>query len=312
VSGEPSLFVSAYAASPAFSRWDPSLEAELLPALCELPGVVGLEIPWLGSIHPHDPAWFLRQVPPGARLALTPLPWVMRRAAELPSYGIASTDAGGRAAALDDLRRLHRDARRIEGESPATVALVALHTAPRGGGDAGTLAASLDEIGSWDWGGASLVIEHCDAVRPGQAFEKGFLALADELAVLEVAAPDIGLWMNWGRSAIELRDPDAVTRQIAEAAASGRLAGLTFSGAAAEDGPYGAAWVDTHPPLLSTDPASASLLDDAHVAAALAAAPDVPALGLKVSRLPSDRTAADVVATIARNLDVVTRALPRR
>jgi hypothetical protein len=30
-------------------------------------------------------------------------------------------------------------------------------------------------------------------------------------------------------------------------------------------------------------------------------------LGIKVSRLPSDRTASDVVATIARNLDVVRR-----
>lgn len=93
----------------------------------------------------------------------------------------------------------------------------------------------------------------------------------------------------------------------ASAAAGRRLAGLTFSGAAAEDGPYGTAWVDGHPPLLSADPASKSLLDDARVAAALDAAGALPVLGIKVSRLPSDRTASDVVATIARNLDVVRR-----
>lgn len=294
-------YISAYAASPAYARWDPALEAELLPALCALPGVVGLEVPWLGALHPHDPDWFVRHVPQGARLAVTPLPWIMRRTAERPGYGIASRDAGGRSAALDDLQHVCRDIRRLGG----AVELVAVHTAPRGGGDPAAMAASLDELRSWDWGGARLVVEHCDAVRPGRPFEKGFLALADELAVLD--GTDVGLWLNWGRSAIELRDPDAVTDQIRDAAASGRLAGLTFSGAAAEDGPYGGAWIDTHPPLLSADPASKSLLDDAHVAGALAAAPDAPALGLKVSRLPSDRTAADVVATVARNLDVIRR-----
>ena len=295
------VYVSAYAASPAFTRWDPELEAELLPALCALPGVVGLEVPWLGAVHPHDPEWFVDHAPPGARLAVTPLPWTMRRATEMPGYGIASRDAGGRAAAIGDLRRVRADVERLSG----AVELIALHTAPRGGGDPSALAASLAELRTWDWGGARLVVEHCDAVRPGRPYEKGFLALADELGALE--GTDIGLWMNWGRSVIELRDPDAVTTQIRDAAASGRLVGLTFSGAAAQDGPYGGAWIDTHPPLLSADPASKSLLDDAHVAAALAEAPAVPALGLKVSRLPSDRTAADVTATVARNLEIIRR-----
>jgi len=295
------VYISAYAASPAHIQWDPALEAELLPALFALPGVVGLEVPWLGALHPHDPEWFVRHVPPAARLAVTPLPWIMRRAARTPAYGIASRDAGGRAAAIDDLRRVRDDVGRL----PGAVEFVALHTAPRGAADPAALAASLGELRSWDWGGARLVVEHCDAVRPGRPFEKGFLALADELAVLE--GTDVGLWLNWGRSAIELRDADAVTAQIRDAAASGRLVGLTFSGAAAENGPYGTAWTDTHPPLLSTDPGSKSLLDDAHVAAAIAAAPGIPAWGVKVSRHPADHTAADVVATVARNLDVVRR-----
>ena len=37
------LLVSSYAVSPAHATWDPDLEAELLPALCALPDVVGLE-----------------------------------------------------------------------------------------------------------------------------------------------------------------------------------------------------------------------------------------------------------------------------
>ncbi|MFF2487963.1 DUF4862 family protein [Microbacterium sp. NPDC058062] len=302
------VLISAYAASPAYAHWDPGLEAELLPALCALPDVAGLEVPWLGAVHPHDPQWFLDHVPAGASLALTPLPWVMRRTAEDPAYGIASTDAAGRAAAIADLRRLRADARLLGERSDGHVAYVALHTAPRGGGDPAALAASLDEVGGWDWGDARLVVEHCDAVRPGQAFEKGFLPLEDEIATIARVDADIGLWLNWGRSAIELRDADAVTTQIRDAAASGILAGLTFSGVATVDGPYGSAWIDAHPPILSTDPSSRSLLDDAHVAAALRAAGDAPWLGLKVSRLPADRTAAEVLATVARNLEVVRRA----
>ena len=41
---------------------------------------------------------------------------------------------------------------------------------------------------------------------------------------------------------------------------------------------------------------------------ALAPPDAVPWLGLKVSRLPADRTAAEVLTTVARNLEVVRRA----
>lgn len=306
----PTILVSSYAASPAHTHWDAALEHELLAGLCALPDVAGLEVPWLGAPHPHDVEWFLRSVPAGARLSLTPLPWVMRRCAEAPGYGVASPDADGRAAALGDLSRVAQDARRISDESAATVALVGVHTAPRGGGSVDALARSLDEIASWDWGEAELVIEHCDAPTPGLPFEKGFLHLDDELDALQRSGAPVGIWLNWGRSAIELRAADAVTAQIADAAETGRLAGLTFSGAAAVDGPYGPAWADAHLPLLSADPDSASLLDDARVTDALIAAGDVPRLGLKVSRRPTDRTAQDVIRTVARNLDVIRAARP--
>lgn len=271
------------------------------------PPKCGLEVPWLGSLHPHDDAWFAKSVPPGAKLAVTALPYVMKRCAADPSYGIASADAAGRAEAISDLRRLAGDVRRIVDESPATVAVVPLHTAPRGTADAAALTHSLDELAELDWSGAQLVIEHCDAVMPDRLFEKGFLPIADEITAIMSTGTPVGMWLNWGRSAIELREPDAVTAQIADVATSGLLSGLTFSGSAAIDGPYGPAWIDAHLPLLSADSSSASLLDDAHVGAALAAAGSVPWLGLKVSRRPSDHTAEDVVRTVAHNLELVYR-----
>jgi hypothetical protein len=299
------VVISAYASSPAHGTWDPVLEGALLPALCDLPGVDGLEVPWLGAIHPHDSAWFLHNVPPGAQLSLTALPFVMRKCSADRRYGIASPDDEGRAAALADLKRLAADVRVLTEQSAAEIAVVSLHTAPAGAAHPAPLGESLNELADLDWCGAQLVIEHCDAAVPGRPFEKGFLPVAEEIAAITETGRPIGMWLNWGRSAIELRDADAVTAQVAEVAASGYLTGLTFSGASATDGPYGAAWTDAHLPLLGADPASGSLLDDAHVRAALTAAANVPWLGVKVSRRPEDHSAADVVRTVARNLELI-------
>jgi len=304
----PPVLVSAYAASPAHVAWDPALEERLLADLVALPGVVGLEVPWIDGIHPHDDAWFLTHVPAGAQLAVTPVPFVMGQCGRMPRYGLASADEEGRLAALADLRRVNADVARLNDESAATVRIVELHTAPRGGGDPAALTRSLGEIAEWDWQGARLVVEHCDAAVPGQAHEKGFLALGDEIAAIRDSGAPIGLWLNWGRSAIELRDGDAVAAQIADAAASGLLVGLAFSGASPVEGPYGGPWIDAHLPVAETHPESQSLLDAPRLAAALAAAPEVEWLGLKISRRPTDLTADAARATVARNLDAVRAA----
>lgn len=298
------VLVSAYPVSPAHAQWDPGLERELLPAICALPGVAGLEVPWMGGIHPHDDAWFLAHVP-AVPLAVTPVPFVMRRLGESARYGIASPDEEGRRAAVDDLRRVALDVARIGLESPARVAVVTLHTAPPVRGDIAPLVRSLAEISALDWAGARLVIEHCDAHVQGREHEKGFLPLEDEIAAIARSGAPIGLWMNWGRSAIELRNADAVTAQITQAAASGLLVGLAFSGAAPVQSPYGYPWADAHLPIASTHPESSSLLDDAHVAAALQAAGAVPWVGLKVARRPDDLTAGAALRTVERNLAVL-------
>lgn len=299
------IVISSYAASPAHSEWDPGLEAELLQGLCALPDVVGLEVPWVGDIHPHDPEWFRAHVPAGALLTLTPLPWVMRRCAEVDGYGIASLDRDGRRLALNDVMAVAKATRKLCAESTAPITSVMLHSAPRGTGDSKALAASLEEIASWDWAGAQLLLEHCDAPVSGRPFEKGFLSLDSEIAAIHSSHSAVRLWLNWGRSVIETRDPDGVTRQIQAAHDSGLLHGLAFSGTAAADGPYGDAWEDRHLPLASADPTAGSLLDDAHLSDALRAAGNVRALGLKVSRRPRDRSAQDVLRTVGDNLTVL-------
>lgn len=304
------VLISAYAASPAHRDWDPALEHELFTSLCALPDVAGLEVPWLGKLHPHDDAWFFAAVPAGAELAVTALPFVMGRLAVAPGYGLASIDDDGRSAALDDLAALAADVRRIDAETPATVTTVMLHTAPRGGGDFDALSRSLERAAEWDWAGARLVVEHCDAAVPGQMPEKGFLPLGDEIAAIRSAGVSVGVWLNWGRSVIETRDHELVAEQIAYASASGLLRGLTLSGASAVDGTYGPAWADAHLPLSEIDPGAHSLLDEGRAARAFAAAGPIERYGLKVSRLPGDRTAADVVRTLGAHLDAMRRIAP--
>lgn len=304
----PPVLISAYAASPAYISWDPDLEGELLRGMRALAGVVGFEIPWRGSVHPHDPAWFLANVPAGSQLAFTALPYVMPTIAATPGYGVASADEAGRRAAIADLRAQAADVRRVHAETDATVITVSIHTAPRSTGSIDALAQSLRELQDEDWDGAQLIIEHCDAAVDGQRPEKGFLTLEAELAAIELSATDTGVWLNWGRSAIELREPSRVTAQIADAAASGRLRGLTFSGSAAVDGPYGDAWIDAHLPFASVDPSAGSLLGDDELRAALRAAGSVDYLGLKVSRRPTDASAPQVLATLEAHRDVLAQA----
>lgn len=302
------VVVSAYPLSPAFANWDPAVEADVLHGLAGLPGVTALEVPWIDGIHPHDSAWFLANAPDVA-LAVTPLPFVMRRLAT-PGYGIASPDGDGRRAAIADLRRVAADVTQITERSAAHVAVVELHTAPRGEADADALARSLAELGEFDWSGARLMIEHCDAHVPGQTPEKGFLSLPDEISAIRASGADVGLWMNWGRSAIELRDPDAVAAQIAAAADSGLLDALVLSGASDRESPYGGPWIDAHHPFASLDPEAESLLTDDRVHAAVRAADDAAWLGLKVSRHPGVTIAAEVLRVAERHLQVLAAAAP--
>ncbi|MCD2168160.1 MULTISPECIES: DUF4862 family protein [Microbacterium] len=300
------VLVSAYAASPAFRAWDPHLEGELMAGLCALPEVSGLEVPWLGGIHPHDEEWFLRELP-AIELAVTPLPWVMGRCAAMPGYGLASPDDAGRRAALNDLQRVRGDVHRLAERSRARVTTVMLHSAPRGGGSVEALRSALDELAAWDFAGARLVIEHCDADTGVHPFEKGFLSVDAEIDAIRASGAPVGVWMNWGRSLIETRDPAAVSAQIARAESSGLLAGLSLSGAAAVDGPYGAAWADAHLPFAEVDPSSRSLLTCPAAVDALGAAGAVDRLGLKVSRHPDDRNSVDVLGTVAANLGAMLR-----
>ncbi len=77
--------------------------------------------------------------------------------------------------------------------------------------DAAAFCRSLGEISAFDWDGAAVLVEHCDAQVPRQRPANGLLTLGREIDVIsELAGSPIGLSLNWGRSLLELRDPDRV------------------------------------------------------------------------------------------------------
>lgn len=309
----PDLYVSAYITAPT----DPHAEDAFFDAVGGL-DLAGLEYALQPEGHRTlDPAWIDAHVPADRELVVTLVPTMTVRRADVPAYGLASTDPEQRARALDDVARARDLAHTLaDRHGVRRVGAIEVHSAPGpllGSRDA--FERSLDEILGWDLAGAELLVEHCDALVPGRSAAKGFLGLDDELTLVQSfgLAPDLlGMVVNWGRSAIEGRDtatPVAHTRTVAEA---GLLRFLVLSGATDADTAWGPAWGDMHIPPRGDDPAlaasSASLLGPAEVAATLAVAGDVPRVGLKWAARPHDADVATRVALVTASIEQVAAA----
>lgn len=306
--------VGAYAASAAHARWNPDFEERFIGKLGEDPRIGALELPWLGSLHPHDDRWLIAHFPAHLRAVITDIPQVMTCLSTDAQFGLASPDPEGRARALQQVAALRDDVHRLnDALGHLVVRAVELHSAPRALASPAALIESLATLGAWDWGGADVVIEHCDALRPGQVPEKGFLSIEDELLALRAADSHVGISINWGRSAIELRDADRVVEHISAARDAGRLRGFMASGASDRVGNLGAAWADAHLPFAqdeahpSGDPTS--LLTEDRLAAALRAADGLEWIGVKMAWAPKiGGTVEGRVRMIGQALDALDRA----
>lgn len=303
------VIVGAYAASPALFSWDPELEGEYLRSLDAVDDIRGLELPWADGLHRHDERWLLANLPRRFDIVLTAIPGTVGRLAANARFGLASVDPDGRADALADAERMRADVHRIaEATGRASVIAVELNSAPlASAGSPAALTESLATIADWDWAGAGLVVEHCDTLVAGRAPQKGYLPISDEIAAALDAG--VGISINWGRSAIELQDADAVARQIAHAQTAGVLRGLILSGAADVAGAFGQPWEDTHLPFEPADDFPwgdpQSLLTTERAAQAIAAAGELEWLGLKFGWRTADAAVADRVAMIQRAARIV-------
>lgn len=302
-------FVSSYALAQPGAPWDRDGEAALFDGLARL-DLAGLELPFNGRLHAHDDAWLLDRLRPEWRVIVTLLPGTMDRLKDDKHFGLASADPDGRKRAVGFAAQARRVVEHIHGYlGRGRVAAVAVHSAPRlgGSGARSTLegfASSLSELRSWDWSGAGLLVEHCDAAVPAHAPDKGFLRVEDECAALSLSkGPNPArMLVNWGRSAIETRSSAGPSEHIRRCVEAGLLSGLFFSGATPDDPDYGV-WKDSHAPFSVSRPSS--LLSVAAAKDALAKAGELDFVGLKIQPLPSSLGTAERLALLRANLDAL-------
>lgn len=303
--------ISAYCAAPSMESWDPDAEGRYLDAVCALPGVAGLELPFSGRLHPYSEEWFLCREHTGF-YTVTTIPDTMNQIRRAPAYGLASLDDWPRRVAVTRMSHVAAAVRRLNrAAGRRAVRTVTVYSAPRlrtARASVPALTASLLEISEFDWDGARLVLEHCDAPIGDRPVVKGFLPLESELTAVRAANDQldepIGVLMNWGRSVVERRRREAGVAQILTARAAGVLAGVVLSGCASVDTSHGPAWDDIHLPPSAV--CERSLLTPEWIAATLRAAGPVP-LGLKVSA-PVAASLPTRIATVARSLAAVRAA----
>lgn len=328
------IFVGAYAAAPSLSGWKPNDEEEFLTSVLALDGVAGLEIPFTGKLHKYDEAWFLQRLPEHAQFVVTTIPGTMARLEVDKGFGLASSSESGRRSALNFVREALEAVKRLNHHlgRPAGVALE-LHAAPVASGGAATVAAleaSLIEISSWDTDGVRILLEHCDALIPGQAPAKGFLALELEAQAVkkanEAAGNPMSVVINWGRSVIEQRRPEAAHEHIAFLRDCDLLGGIVFSGCADVDTRFGKAWADVHvppAPTTATDTRTtrdtntdrnlmepASLMTADHIKSCLKAAGNNPETGFRAIKVaaPPNASVDQKVKVISQTLATVRHA----
>jgi hypothetical protein len=313
-------YLGAYAASPNHSGWNAELESAYYQQLKALPNVTGLEHPFLGKLHQHDDDWFLANIAPEWDYAFTCIPGIMNALAQNPQFGIASDDEAGRAAALNFMQQACSAIGKLNAYlgRPAVKA-IQIQTAPArttATASKAALLASLRTMASWDWHGARIVIEHCDAYVPGHQPSKGFLSLQDELDVLielntAVATP-LGVVINWGRSVFETRRVDGALEHILATQAAGLLSGVMFSGVSDQDSEYGA-WRDSHQPARSSDlvqngePGSWMTEQAMHQCLAACNASQLTVLGAKIGIRPHSATIAQRINYIRDTLAILDR-----
>lgn len=218
------FLIGAYASTSGELKW----QEEYYDLLAQEAWVGGLEVPFFGEGLREDTKWLAaRMSPPVFKTnVLTPIPGVMKHIAD-KSFGIASPDEEGRASALAFVRRAADTMREVNDLTGRKFfSFLSLHTAPQEKCNVDALQRSLETLVDWDFDGAELTIEHCDAWTDEHPVEKGFLSLDDELAAIAAVGVDnLYASINWGRDAIEGRSADLPLEHIQQVAASGHLAG---------------------------------------------------------------------------------------
>jgi hypothetical protein len=250
--------IGAYTTAPSLAANDKLIEYEFYENLIEsIPNIRGLEIPfWGNEIHQFGSDYLLNIIDPDWENVISCIPGTMLNLAKNPKFGLASDDENGRIEAIAMHKRanlvLHKMNKYYGKKAVIAVQVATAPSSPVEGvhSSVDSLLMSMQEILSWDWQGAKIVIEHCDSAVGCTKFEKGFLTIEDEIKTLIKlnGIYDVGITINWARSAIEGRSVETPIEHIQLALDNNILSGIMFSGVSDNDNQYGS-WKDMHMPF---------------------------------------------------------------
>src|SRR3990167_8569811 len=305
--------IGAYATAPSLGLNDQRIEKEYYQNLIKfVPAVRGFEIPfWGNDIHIYGTEFLLNFINSEWQNVLTCIPGTVMGLKSDLHFGLASDNEDGRIAAINMHKKAHQKLKEINRVFNKNVFIaVQIATSPSVSisgvsSSISSLMRSLVEILSWNWMGAKIVIEHCDAFTGDLSFEKGFMNLNDEIEVLQFFSKnhDVGMTINWARSAIEGKSAETVIEHIKKVKKSRLLTGMMFSGTTDINAEYGA-WKDTHMPIAQEGMAwSNSLLTEKKIGETMLniSLDQIDYVGIKLSLMPFASKSIDTRVNINKN-----------
>ncbi len=305
-------FVSAYTASPS-AVWHAQHESDYFKGLAALPHIIGIEHPILRPVEKYPLAWLKQNVPSHWSLIITTIPAWMSMGNVDPHLGLAAANEVSRLAAVEFMREVAAyvvTLNNLFGRS--LVKAVHFQSFPKNGpveirANKAALINSLQAIKQFDWQGAALNLEHCDAFIENQRAEKGLLTLSDEIeAIAQVGG--FGMALNWARSAIETRSTHGPVAHLKLAKQHNVLKGFFFSGCTDDQSSEYGYWKDSHMPLKSKHDKrfEASLLDASLAKQIFSLLDNDVYCGIKVSNLGKTVSAATAIKLLQNSIAALT------
>jgi len=309
--------IGAYATAPSINS-NELVENSYYESLIEsLDNIRGLEIPFYDDdIHRFGCNFLLKHINSSWDNVISCAPGTMAGLSKNPHFGLASDDKKGRQQAVDMINRVNQTLRRVNDfYGQKSIFAVQVFTAPSTpvnnvSSSEESLLKSMEQILTMDWQGAKIVIEHADKSNKSQIFEKGFLSLESEINTLIKLKDsyDVGITINWARSAIEGKDVTRPLEHIKLALDNNLLSGLIFSGVSKNDINYGA-WKDTHMPFSKSYSAKYyeknSLLNYKNIRKSLKLVDlnNLDYLGIKINSMPMNEI--NIAKRVGLNVDAI-------
>ncbi len=250
--------VGAYATSPNIFNWDENSEVKYFDKLKKIKELRGLELPFWGhGLHPFDDNFLLKNLDPKWENIFTCVPGTVNFIEKDEFFGLSSKKEKSRIKAIKFYKKAFDSINKIKStfgeKSIFSILITSSPQKHKNNTSVDSFVKSLMEIHSWDWGDTKINIEHCDAfgkLNPNP--KKGYLALEDEILSLKKVnnyiKSNIGIVINWGRSAIEYKGVNGPLKHIRKALKSKVLSGLMFSGTSKLNSVYYGSWSDLHMP----------------------------------------------------------------